>query len=760
MTQNHLSRIDACRSRYVCGIYRAIPGIALAVLLAGGRAVPAAPSDTATFIPVGFLPGDDYSNVNAVNDAGTLAACVSYHRDPNTRQRVYTSAARWTPTEGIQPLPLLADTPNAQANPFNLSISGRDVTNDGSRIVYTSHTTAGNFLAVGIADFDGSNVLNITDLPNGDKLTTATQLSDDSATAFGYRLGGVSGFAPIGAVWTAAGGVAALVPPTGFAETYPALGAISADGSVSAGILANTNADGVYLDEQAYRWTASGGVQGIGYLPGGQRSEAYAVTADGSKILGASSTSADPDGFPTTLFLWTATDGMTELSSPQVAFDSDLTGSTGMSADGEIIMTAGFIRRLDYPFYFAVDDLLVQAGAGSAIEGWSDFHIGGISNDGDTVWGQATNPDIKLEGFIAKFPANYFRTLVAPLPVITSSLPEEATLGEFFSSIVTATGMPDTFEASGLPAGLELIQTSYLGLQVGFIQGTLTEIGAFPVTLSATNVAGTGSANFTLTVKDSPTVPKLLNISTRAQILTDDKVLIGGFIIGGLELKRVLLRGIGPSLVSAGITNPLPDPMIELHEPGGTILSNDDWKESQQTEIEATNLQPGDDHESALIATLAPGSYTVIVSGKNAGTGVGLVDVYDLDETVKAKLANISTRGFVDTEDNVLIGGVIVGSVGGEVVARAIGPTLEPLGVADPLLDPLLEIRNADGSTFASNDDWRESQESEIEASGYAPADDREAAIVATLPPNSYTAIVRGKADSSGVALVEVYNVD
>ena len=244
MTQNQLERI-----RYRRPLSRSVLALAIIalVLLLSDRIALAAPSVTATFTPVGFLPGDDFSNVNAANDGGTLAACLSYHRDPITLKRVYTAAARWTPAEGMQPLPLLSDTPNAQDNPLNASISGRDVTNDGTRIIYTSHTTAGNVLAVGIADFDGSNVINLTALPNGDKLTTATQLSDDGNTAFGYRLGGVSGFASIGAVWTASGGVEALVPPDGFAEVHPALGAISADGAVSVGMVANTDVNGVYL---------------------------------------------------------------------------------------------------------------------------------------------------------------------------------------------------------------------------------------------------------------------------------------------------------------------------------------------------------------------------------------------------------------------------------------------------------------------------------------------------------------------------------
>jgi hypothetical protein len=734
-------------------------------LLAGLQAI-AAPKETATFIPVGFLPGDDFSYVNAVNDAGTLAACVSYHRDPNTLQRVYTSAARWTSTEGMQPLPLLADTPNAQANPFNLSIGGRDVTNDGSRIVYTSHTTAGNFLAVGIADFDGSNVINITDLPNGDKLTTATQLSDDGATAFGYRLGGVSGFASIGAIWTASGGVSALIPPVGFAETYPAPRAISADGSVSAGILANTNADGVYLDEQAYRWTAAGGVQPLGYLPGGHRSGALALTSNGTKILGYSSTGDDPDGLTANLFLWSMSDGMIDLGIPQYDPNGGSSGGAGLSADGQLILTGAggysFIRRADYPYYFNFKDILAQVDFGGAIDGWSSFTVSGISPDGNTVFGQAPNPNGRPEGFIMKFPIDYFRTLVAPLPEITSALAVTTTLNDPFVYVITASGAPESFGAEDLPLGFTLeTGTSQPGnLRVGLISGTPTVPGIYTIPISATNVAGTANATLTLTVTYAGFVPRLLNISTRARILTDDKVLIAGFIIPTGGPKKVILRAIGPSLADVGLSGLLDDPVLELHSPDGSVVTNDNWQDSQKDDIEATGYAPSDERESALVATLDPGSYTVIISGKNGATGIGLVEAYDLDEVVVSQMANLSTRGFIDADDNVLIGGITIGSMSNpQIVVRAIGPSLADLGVSGAMADPVLEIHGADGSMLFSNDNWRDSQESDLEASGYAPADDHESAIIATLPPDQYTAIVRGKDDTTGVGLVEVYNL-
>lgn len=211
--------------------------------------------------------------------------------------------------------------------------------------------------------------------------------------------------------------------------------------------------------------------------------------------------------------------------------------------------------------------------------------------------------------------------------------------------------------------------------------------------------------------------------------------------------------------MAVGISDALADPTLELHLPDGTTMTNDDWKKSQEGEIAATGLQPKSDHEAALIATLGSGAYTAIVGGKNGGTGTGLVEAYDLGAAANSRLANISTRGLVGAGDAVLIGGFIAGS-SVQVVARAIGPSLTDAGVAGVLQDPELEIRNPDGSLMASNDDWRGAQESEIEHSGFAPGDDREAVIIATLPANGYTVIVHGKGGTTGVGLVEVYGVD
>ncbi len=206
----------------------------------------------------------------------------------------------------------------------------------------------------------------------------------------------------------------------------------------------------------------------------------------------------------------------------------------------------------------------------------------------------------------------------------------------------------------------------------------------------------------------------------------------------------------------------LADPVLELHDSSGaTLATNDNWRDTQESEIGAT-LPPSADLESAIVMTLPAGaSYTAILRGKDNTTGVGLVEVYDLDAQADSQMANISTRGAVGTEDNVMVGGFIVGGLNGAgtVLVRAIGPSLEAFGLTDVLQDPVLELHNREGDTIGSNDDWRATQPDEIEASGFAPSDDREAAILATEPADAYTAIVRGANGSTGLALVEVYRL-
>jgi hypothetical protein len=249
-------------------------------------------------------------------------------------------------------------------------------------------------------------------------------------------------------------------------------------------------------------------------------------------------------------------------------------------------------------------------------------------------------------------------------------------------------------------------------------------------------------------------------------VQTGDNVVIGGFIVTGNTSKRVILRAIGPSLASSGLSGVLADPMSELHGPNGSlILADDNWRDNpdQALLIQASGIPPQDDLESAIVATLPPAGYTAIVRGKSNGTGLGLVEVYDLDQSSDSKLANISTRAVVGTGDNVVIGGFILGADNGspQVIIRALGPSLARFGIANPLADPTLELRDGNGMLIAFDDNWKDNpaQAAQFIAAGIQPQDDLEAAIAATLPPGTYTAIVAGKSGGIGVGMVEVYNL-
>src|SRR5438132_9811395 len=251
------------------------------------------------------------------------------------------------------------------------------------------------------------------------------------------------------------------------------------------------------------------------------------------------------------------------------------------------------------------------------------------------------------------------------------------------------------------------------------------------------------------------------NISTRGLAGTGEDVLIAGFIITGSDSKKVLVRAIGPSLASVGISGVLADPTVTIYDSNhGMVTTNDNWKSSQQTEIQATGLAPQNDLESAVIVTLPPGSYTAIVSGNNGGTGIALAEVYDLDLAANSTLYNVSTRGFVGTGDNVLIGGLVINS--GEppvIVLRAIGPSLGSAGIVNPLQDPVIQLFDVNGALIAQNDNWHDATPTAIKATLLPPTDDREAGIVVSLDPGNYTAIVSGKNGTTGVALVEAYRL-
>lgn len=302
---------------------------------------------------------------------------------------------------------------------------------------------------------------------------------------------------------------------------------------------------------------------------------------------------------------------------------------------------------------------------------------------------------------------------------------------------------PSNDTASGFAGGI----TSPVDLQVG-PDGALYYLQQFG---QVTRVQATPS--------------QAMNISTRAQIGTGDNVLIGGFIITGNVAKKVIVRGIGPS---TGLPGALADPVLELHGPppgNALIASNDNWREpvQNQTDVLATGLPPSDDHESAIVATLQPNTnYTAIVKGQNGTTGIGLAEVYDL-EPGNSQLGNISGRAFVQTGNDVAIGGFIVGNNIGaaKVIVRAIGPSLQSAGISNPLANPTLELRDGNGALIRFNDDWQDdpSQAAAITASGLAPTDPLESAISTSLAPGNYTAIVAGNNPGTGIGLVEIYKL-
>jgi len=293
--------------------------------------------------------------------------------------------------------------------------------------------------------------------------------------------------------------------------------------------------------------------------------------------------------------------------------------------------------------------------------------------------------------------------------------------------------------------------------------GTPTPTPTPPVTPTPTPTPSTTPSP---TATPTATPGTLANISTRLRVLTDNNVLIGGMIVTGTSNTRVILRAIGPSLTGLGVPGALANPTLDLFQGSTLLMSNDDWQNSsQQTEIAASGFAPGNNLESAIIWPLVPGQgYTAIVRGINGTTGVGVVEAYDLDHPPTSKLGNISTRGFVDVDNNVMIAGVIVGPPNGtnaKILARALGPSLADLGVPGVVADPTLDLVNSSGTVVRSNNNWKDDslQRSAIEAAGLAPGHDEEAALVETVAPGAYTAIVRGSGRTTGVGLVEVYHI-
>jgi hypothetical protein len=327
-----------------------------------------------------------------------------------------------------------------------------------------------------------------------------------------------------------------------------------------------------------------------------------------------------------------------------------------------------------------------------------------------------------------------------------------------------------TFSTSSLAAGGHSITAGYGADNnfAGSTSSTLTQTVSAPTpTPTPTPTPSpipTPSPTPTSTPTPTPNTAQALNLSTRLRVATGDNVMIGGFIITGNVAKPVVVRGLGPSLSAFGVSNILADPMLELRGANGSlIVQNDNWKDSQRSQIEGTVFQPSDDRESVILATLPPAAYTAILSGKGQTSGVGLVEVYDNDQATDSQLANISTRGFVGSQDNVMIGGFTLGGNPNNthVAILGIGPSLSLFGLSNVLADPTLEMHNANGSIMISNDDWQSDPVAAglLTANGLAPTNSHESGLFVSLPVGPFTVVLSGKNGATGIGVIEIYNL-
>jgi Tol biopolymer transport system component len=519
--------------------------------------------------------------------------------------------------------------------------------------------------------------------------------------------------------------------------------------------------------------------------------DANAISGDGRYILfSASSTQITSGGYPAKqcylhdLVTQTTTLVSVDLSGTGMANEG--VNRARMSDDGQFVIFDSRATNLASPPPPSGDGWL-----GSAVyrrdmhQGVTEYLTRGldraavadISNDGAVI-AVVADPLFSSTSYLADTRAGTFEQLPYPSPL---DMDPSGRLIAFLSGgsggvAADINNMPDIFLYDHKLRTTKLISHNLAGTSSpsGWAQQSpiISDDGqtvafsstASDLVITPKYISGPGVTYLDAYVSSTPQTGHLQNISTRAFVQTGDNVMIGGLIVTGSGQKKVILRAIGPSLSNFGIANALQDPVLELHDSTGALIaSNDNWIDaSNKQAISDSGLAPSNNLESAILTSLNPSSYTAIVHGVNNGTGVALVEAYDLDQTAGSKFTNISTRAFAQTGDNVMIGGLIVtGSDSENVIVRAIGPSLTQYGIANALADPMLELHDSNGNTIASNDNWIDaSNKQAIIDSGLAPSNNLESAILTSLNPGSYTAIVHGVNNGTGVALVEVFGLN
>lgn len=378
-------------------------------------------------------------------------------------------------------------------------------------------------------------------------------------------------------------------------------------------------------------------------------------------------------------------------------------------------------------------------------------------NGGFTVFGRVTGTGMSVADAIAALPKVNAGSPFDSLPVRNYTSPNPIKVPNFVSIPEFTQIAPLRFTAASSDTNVATASISETRLLVGAVNP-----GTAQVTVTATDLDGAAVLqSFSVTVVAAP--GRLVNVATRLQVGTNENVLIAGFIVKGGTSKRLLVRGIGPS---SGVAGALANPVLELHDGNGALTSNDDWgSNSNKQEIIDTGIAPASPLESAILMTVPSSdtgvAYTAVLQGVNGGTGIGVVEAYDLDSGAASTILNVSTRGRVETGDGALFGGFIIGgSEAKRILVRGIGPSLTDSGVTGALANPTIELHDGNGAIIDANDDWQMSpQASDIQKSGIAPSNPKESAMLNLLPPSFYTAIIRGVNNTTGIGSVEVYQL-